>query len=224
MAIVRRQESGTFEGNYKADLATKQVKKGQRHDTASGAYQYNNKTWKGVLEKELKMPHILKQYPRAVDAPKEVQDQITKTRFENWRKAGYSDHEIILHHFTGNRQGKISAAAQRGNPTPAEYRAQVAAHSSEYDKVVKPTLVAQQKEAPAKADAAGPSPAAPIQKAEPVTATAAVKPTVAETKTLAERARSVVSPLIGPPAAVAAPKNDETPVQPTGSEIGRAHV
>lgn len=217
MAIVRRQESGSFEGNYKADLAAKQVKKGQRHDTASGAYQYNNKTWKGVLEKELKMPHILQQYPRAVDAPKEVQDQITKARFQKFRDAGYSDNEIILHHFTGNKQGKLSAAAQKGNPTPAQYRAQIASHVAEYDKTVLPTLVAQQKEAPARAEAAAASPAAPIQKAEPVTATAAVKPTTA-TPTMAERARSLVSPLIGPPAAVAAPKKEEAPVpQPTGS-------
>ena len=121
MAIVRRQESGKFEGDYTKDAATRQYKKGQRRDTASGAYQYNNKTWKDVLSNELKMPDVLKKYPRAVNAPKEIQDMITQKRFEMWRSKGHSDHEIILKHFTGNFAGKIDPKAQAGNPTPARY-------------------------------------------------------------------------------------------------------
>jgi hypothetical protein len=133
MAIIRKQESGSFEGKYDSDLA-KKAKPGKRHNTASGAYQFNNKTWQGVLNKELNMPGILKQYPRAVNAPKEVQDQVMRARIEKWRAAGHSDNEIILHHFTGNKEGKLTASAQRGNPTPAQYRAQIASHATEYDK------------------------------------------------------------------------------------------
>lgn len=142
MAVVRRQESGSFEGDYSSDLAKKyddlkaagKVKKGQRRDTASGAYQYNDKTWKGVLRDELNMPDILEKYPRAVVAPKEVQDMITEKRFQKWRDSGYTDDEIILNHFTGNRRGILAKGAQKGNPTPAQYKAQVASHKREYDK------------------------------------------------------------------------------------------
>lgn len=161
MAIIRRQESGSFAGDYNADLA-KKAKPGKRHDTASGAYQFNNRTWKGVLQKELNMPHILKQYPRAVNAPPEVQDQIMKARIEKWRAAGHTDNEIVLNHFTGNKEGKLSARAQRGNPTPAQYRAQIASHASEYDKAYKPeakTEVASTPEAAPAAAPAAPKPA-----------------------------------------------------------------
>lgn len=161
MAIIRKQESGSFTGDYSSDLA-KKAKPGKRHNTASGAYQFNNRTWQGVLNKELNMPGILKQYPRAVDAPKEVQDQVMKARIEKWRAAGHSDNEIILHHFTGNKQGKLTASAQRGNPTPAQYRAQIASHASEYDKTYKPeakTEVASTPEAAPAAAPAAPKPA-----------------------------------------------------------------
>lgn len=152
MAVIRRQESGSFAGDYTADLAAKKRKKGERHDTASGAYQYNNRTWQGVLKNELNMPQVLKQYPRAVSAPKEVQDQITRARFEKWRAAGYTDQQIILSHFTGNKEGKLSASAQKGNPTPAQYRAQMASHVAEYDKTYQP------QQQPAKTDVAASGP------------------------------------------------------------------
>ena len=199
MAIVRRQESGSFEGNYNADLAAKSHKKGQRHDTASGAYQYNNRTWKGVLRDELNMPHILKQYPRAVNAPKEIQDMVTQKRFEKWRSQGKSDQEIILHHFTGNFAGKLDPKAAKGNPTPAQYARDIANHSSEYDKMrATPTAVAQQ---------ATPAPKAPVQVAPP------------PQPSFAERMRSVVDPLIGPSQSVAAPApaKKKEDAQPTGS-------
>lgn len=137
MAVVRRQESGSFEGNYGADLKDPKQhprKKGQRVDSASGAYQYNDRTWKGVLRDELNMPDILEKYPRAVAAPREVQDMITEKRFQKWRNSGYTDDEIILNHFTGNRRGILAKGAQKGNPTPAQYRAAIASHVSEYDK------------------------------------------------------------------------------------------
>ena len=142
LAIIRMQESGSFEGNYQSDLAAKydalkaanKLKKGQRRNTASGAYQFTNDTWEDVLNKEVNMPGVLKQYPRAVNAPKDVQDQIMKARIEKWRAAGHTDNEIVLHHFTGNKEGKLSARAQKGNPTPAQYRAQIASHKTEYNK------------------------------------------------------------------------------------------
>ena len=203
MAIVRRQETGSFEGNYSSDLAAKKYKKGERRNTASGAYQYNNRTWKGVLEKELNMPHILKQYPRAVDAPKHIQDMVTQKRFQKFRDRGYSDNEIILHHFTGNRAGKLSASAQKGNPTPAQYRAQIASHASEYDKMYKPTAFAKDE----KPMASTPTAAATVT-------TPSSTPVTQEASTT-DKMKSLISPLIGPPAAVAAPKKEEP--QPTGA-------
>lgn len=201
MAIIRKQESGSFEGNYNADLAAKKHKKGQRHDTASGAYQFNNRTWQGVLNKELNMPHILKQYPRAVNAPKEVQDQVMKARIEKWRAAGHSDNEIILHHFTGNKEGKLSAAAQKGNPTPAQYRAQIASHATDYDRTYQPQPQAQ----PAKTD---------VAKAGPITTQPAP-----QTESMASKLASPLKSLLDPGAVAAAEavKAAPAPEAPKGS-------
>lgn len=183
MAIIRKQESGSFEGNYSADLAAKVKKKGQRHDTASGAYQFNNRTWQGVLNKELNMPQILKQYPRAVNAPKEVQDQVMRARIEKWRAAGHSDNEIILHHFTGNKEGKLSAAAQKGNPTPAQYRAQIASHASDYDRAY------QSQPEPVKAE---------VAKAGPITTQPAP-----QNESMASKLAAPLKGLLGPTSAAA---------------------
>lgn len=193
LAMVRRQESGKFEGNYSSDRSLDKLKKGQKKSSASGAYQYTNDTWSEVLNKELKMGDLHKKYPRAVAAPKEVQDMVTQKRFEKWRSQGHSDHEIILRHFTGNFEGKLDPKAAKGNPTPAQYAKQLASHSSEYDKLNRPaeTQVAQQQTAP---------------KAE------ATKAAPAETPSMTERFKAAVSPLIAPPAASAAVKKDEGPV------------
>ena len=196
MAIIRKQESGSFEGDYNSDLA-KKAKPGKRHNTASGAYQFNNRTWQGVLNKELNMPGILKQYPRAVDAPKEVQDQIMKARIEKWRAAGHSDNEIILHHFTGNKQGKLTASAQRGNPTPAQYRAQIASHASEYDKAYKPEAKTEVASTPAASPAAAPA--------------AAPKPAESMTSKLTGPIKSLIDPGSAAAEAVKAAPAPEAP-------------
>ena len=199
MAIVRRQESGKFEGDYTSDRSLDKIKKGQKKSSASGAYQYTNDTWKEAVVKDLKMPDLHKKYPRAVNAPKEIQDMITQKRFEMWRSQGHSDHEIILRHFTGNFAGKISAKAQAGNPTPARYAKDIAEHSAEYDKTFKPSAVAQ-------GQATG-----NVAKAEPV---------VKSDPGVTDRLKSLVSPLIGPSQSVAAPapeKARKEDPQPTGS-------
>ena len=200
MAIIRAQESSSFEGNYKADRALDKVKKGQRHDTASGAYQYNNKTWKDVLTRELKMPDVLKQYPRAVNAPKEIQDMVTRKRIEKARSQGYSDQEILIRHFTGNFAGKLDPRAAKGNPTAAAYAKQIAEKADVYDKTFKPSAVAQ-------GQATG-----NVAKAEPVAK--------AESPGVSDRLKALVSPLIGPSQSVAAPapeKARKEDPQPTGS-------
>lgn len=135
MALIRRQESGRFEGDYEADL---KKKKGSK-DTASGAYQYNDRTWKAMAAKY----DIGKEYKRAIDAPKEIQDKLTETRFKDLRKKGYSDEEIMVTHFTGNRRGIMSRGAQKGNPTPAEYKASMASHAVEYDKSYGPKVASK---------------------------------------------------------------------------------
>ncbi len=148
LAIIRKKETNSFEGDYKADLSTRELKPGQKKMTASGAYQYTNGTWRDVLENELGMKDVLDKYPRAVDAPKAVQDQVTATRFQKWRDSGRSDREILLHHFTGNFAGKLEKGAQKGNPTPEKYIAQSNKFALEYDKSYKPTQVAAASEAP----------------------------------------------------------------------------
>ena len=148
LAIIRKKETESFEGNYSADLSTRELKPGQKKMTASGAYQYTNGTWKDVLENELGMKDVHDKYPRAVNAPKVVQDQVTATRFQKWRDSGRSDREILLHHFTGNFAGKLEKGAQKGNPTPEKYLAQSNKFALEYDKSYKPTQVASAPEAP----------------------------------------------------------------------------
>lgn len=214
MAIIRRQESGSFEGNYSADLAAKKTKKGGRHDTASGAYQYNNRTWRGVLNDELGMKDVFKKYPRAVLAPKEVQDEVTRARIEKWRKEGHSDREIFLHHFTGNRYGKLDARAQKGNPTPGEYASQMAQHANEYDKIVKPTMVAQQVERPAGVDKSQekPAPVAETKPVEKAAEQAPQQPTATVTQRVAQPVeRSTVDrakEFLGIPATMAETQNE----------------
>lgn len=188
MALIRRQESGSFEGNYSADLAAKKTKKGQRHDTASGAYQYNDRTWRGVLNDELGMGDVFRKYPRAVLAPKEIQDSVTRARIEKWRESGHSDREIFLHHFTGNRYGKLDPRAQKGNPTPGEYAAQMAKHVEEYDRTVKPTLVAQQQQRPVEVD-----------KSEERLPPMETKPVAKESTTTAEQPTATVTQQVAQP-------------------------
>lgn len=190
LAIVRRQESGKFEGDYGVDRSLDKLKKGQKKSTASGAYQYTNGTWSEVLKNELKMPDLHKKYPRAVAAPKEVQDMVTQKRFEKWRSQGHSDHEIILKHFTGNFEGKLDPKAAKGNPSAAQYAREITTHANEYDKLNRQaeTQVAQNQTAP---------------KAEPVKAAAAESPS------MMEKFKAAVSPLIAPQAASAAAKKED---------------
>lgn len=210
MAMIRRQESGKFEGDYTKDRKRKGSK-----DTASGAYQYTDPTWKAVA----KQYGLGTEYKRAVEAPKNIQDQLTRTRIEDLRKKGYSDHEIILTHFTGNRAGKLDPKAQRGNPTPAEYRTQMAEHATEYDRLMGPKVAA--KSEPKLEASVGVNEASYT----PPTSQAQTTPAPVN-RTIIQKIQSAAGSLVGAPAATAEPvsRASRTPLGPapdaTNAEIG----
>lgn len=144
MAMIRRQESGSFGGNYSADAHKKSK------STASGAYQFNNKTWAAVA----KQHNIGTEYKRAVDAPREVQDALMRARLEALYAKHGSLEKVLMTHFTGNAAGKMSASAIRANGglTGPQYVASIIQkHGPEYDKMkagavasqVAPTLTGQ---------------------------------------------------------------------------------
>ena len=124
MAIIRRQESGKFEGKYDAKSKT---------SSASGAYQFLDKTWRGLTKKL----NIGTQYKSAKDAPKEVQEAVAKPYFENLRKK-FDDETILKVHFTGNPEGRMSKkamAANRGMNADQYVKSIIQTHGPEYDKI-----------------------------------------------------------------------------------------
>lgn len=130
MALIRRQESGSFSGDYSADAARKT--KGRM--TASGAYQFNNKTWKAVTQQF----NIGTEYKRAVDAPKDVQDAVMRARVEDLYKKHGSIEKVLMTHFTGNPAGKMSAkaiAANKGLTGPQYVASIIKEHGPSYDKM-----------------------------------------------------------------------------------------
>jgi hypothetical protein len=130
MAIIRRQESGSFGGDYSADAA----KKTKGKMTASGAYQFNNKTWNAVTKEY----NLGREYKRAVDAPREVQDAVMRARMEDLYKKHGSLEKVLMTHFTGNAAGKMSAkaiAANKGLTGPQYVSSIIGKHGPEYDKM-----------------------------------------------------------------------------------------
>lgn len=129
MAIIRRQESGSFAGDYGADAA----KKTKGKMTASGAYQFNNRTWGSVT----KQYGIGQEYKRAVDAPRDIQDKLMRARVEDLYNKHGSLEKVLMTHFTGNAAGRMSAkaiAANKGLTGPQYVASIIGKHGPEYDR------------------------------------------------------------------------------------------
>lgn len=129
LAIIRMKESGSFDGNYSADLSKKKLRKPM---TASGAYQFTNRDWTYVTD----MVGYGKEYKRAVDAPKEVQDEVMYRKLKHYYEKFGSLEKAFKVHFTGNPKGYMNAAARQANPgvTPQKYLDEIQKFSDNYDK------------------------------------------------------------------------------------------
>jgi len=126
-ALVRRQETGSFDGNY--------AKQNTGHKTsASGAYQFVDKTWRNAAREA----DVGTEYKRAYQAPKEVQDKVFDHYFKGLMDRTKGDfYKAINIHFTGNPEGRLSAAGKKANPTinAQGYRKAIQQHEAEYDKL-----------------------------------------------------------------------------------------
>jgi hypothetical protein len=126
MAIIRRQESYTFEGKYNAKSKT---------SSASGAYQFLDKTWRGVTNKY----GIGTEYKTARDAPRQVQDAVMTNYLTDLYKKHGDLGTVLKVHFTGNAAGKMSAKAMAANKgmTGDQYVQNIInKHGPEYDKMM----------------------------------------------------------------------------------------
>lgn len=106
---IKKRESG---GNYQAQA---------RGSSASGAYQFIDSTWQSLTKKY----GIGTEFSRAVMAPAQIQDQIAdKYVSEILSKNNNDVSKVPLVWYTGNSQGKISAAAMAANGglTPEKYQ------------------------------------------------------------------------------------------------------
>lgn len=126
-ALVRRQETGSFDGNY--------AKQNTGHKTtASGAYQFVDKTWRSAA----KDAGLGTEYKHAYLAPKEVQDKVFDHYFGRLMDRTKGDfYKAINIHFTGNPEGRLSAAGKKANPTinAQGYRKSIQNHEAEYDRL-----------------------------------------------------------------------------------------
>jgi hypothetical protein len=188
MALIRRQESGSFGGNYSADAALKT--KGKM--TASGAYQFNNRTW-GAVTKQF---NIGREYKRAVDAPKDVQDAVMRARVEELYKKHGSIEKVLMTHFTGNAAGKMSAKAIKANKglTGPQYVSSIIKeHGPSYDKMKSESAsVTPTQAAPTPGSA---TVTAPVEKASYTPQTA---PAAAQVAPQAKASTGPVGPAVSP--------------------------
>lgn len=100
LATIRQRESGN---NYQAQA---------KGSTASGAYQFINSTWKGLT----KQYGIGTEYASAKDAPPEIQDAVASAYIKDILKKNNGDvSKVPLVWYTGNSEGKMSAAALAAN-------------------------------------------------------------------------------------------------------------
>lgn len=127
MAIVRKQESYSFEGDYTAR---------SKSSSAGGAYQFLKGKWKEVTEKY----NVGKEYKSAADAPKEVQEAVARPYFkELYDKYGGDVVKVLKTHFTGNPEGRMSKkalAANRGVNADTYVRKILDTHGPAYDKMI----------------------------------------------------------------------------------------
>lgn len=141
LAAFRKKETGSYEGKYDSDLA----KKTHGKMSASGAYQFINKTWRG----ETKNLGYGTEYKRAVDAPKEVQDEVMYRKLKrDYDKYGDLDKAVNVH-YTGNPEGRLSGkalAANRGQGS-SKYLSDFHKNLTDYDQY-KTSQVASTPKAP----------------------------------------------------------------------------
>lgn len=84
--------------------------------SASGAYQFVNDTWRSASA----AAGYGGKYQTARDAPPEVQDAVFNDFFQKLVKQ-HGLKGAVLTYFTGNPEGKLTAAQQRGNITAESY-------------------------------------------------------------------------------------------------------
>ncbi len=116
LAAFRKKETGSYDGDYASDAA----KRTHGKMSASGAYQFINKTWRNTT----KNLGVGTEYKRAVEAPKEVQDNVMRSSLQkNIDKYGLQG--AVNVHYTGNPEGRLShkaAAANRGQNSSTYYK------------------------------------------------------------------------------------------------------
>lgn len=124
LAVIRRQESGSFDGDY--------AKAGKKGASASGAYQFTDGTWKELTSKY----GVGTEYPNASSAPRDVQDAVMSRRvIELYNKHGGDMDKIYNTHFTGNARGQMDAKARAANHglTAGGYLKSIRSHEADYD-------------------------------------------------------------------------------------------
>lgn len=100
LATIRKRESG---GNYTAH---------SNGSSASGAYQFIDRTWVGLT----KQFNVGTSYEHASDAPPQVQDEVARRYVKDiLAKNGGDVTKVPLVWYTGNAQGKMSAAQMAAN-------------------------------------------------------------------------------------------------------------
>jgi len=96
LGAIRKVESGSIAGNYKIKSPS---------SSASGAYQFLDKTW----QEQTKKQNLGTEYRRAADAPKEIQDAVAKTFIKELLRINKGDIDAVLNqYFTGDPRGKMN--------------------------------------------------------------------------------------------------------------------
>ena len=130
---IRSKESRTS-GGYNAK---------SKSSSASGAYQYINKTWKGSATK---YGVDTKEFPTARSAPKEVQDKVfTNDLQKNASKYGSLEKAVNVH-YSGNPEGKVGSAGLKANrgQTGSGYMTDIKKRVDDYNTERKSTMGAAQ--------------------------------------------------------------------------------
>ena len=101
------QKSKTLEG-IKSVESSGNYQAQNPKSTASGAYQFTNSTWKDTVNKE-----TFEKYPRAKDAPNDVQDQAASVHYDKLKKQMKTEHDTI-------RAWEQGATGAKSDPSKGE--------------------------------------------------------------------------------------------------------